>query len=64
MQIIKSILTLCDQLKVKAIAEGVETKDQVEILHKLGCQCFQGFYFSQSLTCDNFIEYMNKSLKY
>jgi EAL domain-containing protein (putative c-di-GMP-specific phosphodiesterase class I) len=60
-QIIKSILTLCDQLKVKAIAEGVETKDQVEILHKLGCQCFQGFYFSQSLTCDNFIEYMNKT---
>lgn len=60
-QIVKSILTLCDQLKVKAVAEGVETKDQVEILHKLGCQYFQGFYFSRSLTCDKFIEFLNKS---
>ncbi len=60
-QIVKSILTLCDQLKVKAVAEGVETREQVEILHKLGCQYFQGFYFSRSLTCDKFIEFMNKN---
>lgn len=59
--IIKSILTLCGKLNVKAVAEGVEAKEQVEILHKLGCQYFQGFYFSKSLTVDKFIEYVNKN---
>ncbi|QHQ61521.1 EAL domain-containing protein [Anaerocolumna sedimenticola] len=56
--IIKSILSLCDQLNVKVIAEGVETKEQVEILHELGCRYFQGFYFSKSLTSDKFLEYV------
>ncbi len=60
-QIVKSILSLCDQLKVKAVAEGVETKEQVEILHELGCQYFQGFYFSKSLTSEKFIEFLNEN---
>ncbi|MTI55612.1 EAL domain-containing protein [Geosporobacter ferrireducens] len=59
-QIVKSILSLCGQLNVKAVAEGVETKEQVEILHELGCQYFQGFYFSRSLDSDKFIEFVNE----
>ncbi len=59
-QIVKSILSLCDQLKVKAVAEGVESKEQVELLHKLGCEYFQGFYFSRSLTGDKFMEFLNE----
>jgi len=58
--IVKSILSLCEQLHVKAVAEGVETKEQVEILHELGCECYQGFYFSKSLNYDSFLEYISR----
>ncbi len=57
-QIIKSILSLCSQLNVKAVAEGVETQEQVQMLHELGCEYYQGFYFSRSLSYHNFIEYV------
>ncbi len=60
-QIVKSILSLCSKLNVMAVAEGVETKEQMEILHELGCQYFQGFYFSRSLTVDKFIEFVNEN---
>ncbi len=58
--IVKSILSLCGQLNVKAVAEGVETKEQVELLHELGCECYQGFYFSRSLNHDSFMEYVSQ----
>ncbi len=56
---IKSILNLGKSLKVQVLAEGVETKDQVDILMKHGCRYFQGFYFSKPLSIaeiDNFLE--------
>lgn len=59
-QIVKSILSLCGQLNVKAVAEGVETREQVELLHELGCECYQGFYFSRSLNHDSFMEYVSQ----
>lgn len=59
-QIVKSILSLCEQLHVKAVAEGVETREQVEMLHELGCECYQGFYYSRSLNYDGFLEYVSQ----
>ena len=36
-------------LEVPVIAEGVETKEQMELLKKLGCDIIQGYYFSKPL---------------
>jgi len=38
----------------------VETREQVELLHELGCECYQGFYFSRSLNHDSFMEYVSQ----
>lgn len=57
--IIKSILALCNNLNVCVIAEGVENREQVDGLYELGCNYFQGFYFSKSLNSDKFIEYVS-----
>lgn len=59
-QIVKSILSLCSQIDIRAVAEGVETKEQLQVLHELGCEYFQGFYFSRPLTNDKFIEYVKQ----
>ena len=45
--ILKSIIDLGQQIGLAVTMEGVETADQVEMLDALGCDLFQGFYFSR-----------------
>lgn len=45
--IIKSMLSLCDQLGILVIAEGVETNDERRVLCELGCNYLQGYLFSR-----------------
>ncbi len=51
----KTILEMCHNLEVDCIAEGVETKEQKDILLNLGCINMQGYYFSRPkpLLCNN-----------
>lgn len=41
-------------LEVPVIAEGVEKKEQMELLKKLGCDIIQGYYFSKPLPPEEF----------
>ena len=45
--IVAAIVNLAETLELEAIAEGVETADQVERLQGLGCRLAQGFYFAR-----------------
>lgn len=47
--LIRSIVDLSKSLNCKIIVEGVETKEQVDILNNLGCNIIQGYYFSKPL---------------
>ncbi len=49
-QIVETIIAMAQRLNLKVVAEGVETKDQLEHLQTLGCDMVQGFYFSKPLT--------------
>ena len=46
---IEMIITLAHKMKLRAIAEGIETLAQYERLRDLGCEFGQGYYFSQPL---------------
>ncbi|MCR4638795.1 bifunctional diguanylate cyclase/phosphodiesterase [Ruminococcus sp.] len=50
-------------LEVPVIAEGVETKEQMELLKKLGCDIIQGYYFSKPLPPEEFGTLIEKELK-
>lgn len=52
--ILTAILKMAESLKMQAIAEGVETKEQVEFLKSIGCKYVQGFYYSKPLPVDEF----------
>ncbi len=41
-------------LEVPVIAEGVETKEQMELLKDIGCDIIQGYYFSKPVPADEF----------
>ncbi len=39
-------------LRVEVVAEGIECREQVEILRRLGCDLGQVYYFARPLTAD------------
>ena len=52
--LIKSIINLGHNLKLKVLAEGAENKEQVELLRKLGCNEIQGYYYSKPIPIEDF----------
>ena len=48
--IVRSIITLAHSLKLKVIAEGVETLSQLEYLGAHRCDVIQGYYFSRPVS--------------
>ena len=52
--IASAIITLCKSLNLESVAEGVETREQLEYLTWLGCGTVQGYYFTKPLAADEF----------
>ncbi len=61
--LVPTIITLAQQLKLKVIAEGVETGQQLETLRKLNCHLIQGYYFSKPLPADKFTALLQNPIK-
>jgi diguanylate cyclase (GGDEF)-like protein len=59
--IVRAIISLAHSLRLKVIAEGVETPEQLALLADLGCDQYQGFYFSPALTADKFVALVQHS---
>lgn len=58
--IIKTIVTLCDDLSMEIIAEGVEALEQLEFLREVNCHRIQGYYYSKPLKVEDFEQYYNR----
>jgi EAL domain-containing protein (putative c-di-GMP-specific phosphodiesterase class I) len=52
--IVEAIINLGHSLKLKVIAEGVETAEQLEFLRDRGCEEYQGYYFSRPIPAEQF----------
>lgn len=49
-------IKLCRELAITTVAEGIETREQVEMLKKMGIDMIQGFYYSRPLPVKEFEE--------
>ncbi len=47
--LVETIITMARLLDLNVVAEGVETAEQLEILHTYHCHSYQGFYFSPAV---------------
>jgi diguanylate cyclase len=54
--IVRAIISLAHSLHLKVIAEGVETPEQLALLADLGCDQYQGFYYSPALLPTQFAD--------
>ena len=52
--VVKVIVLMARGLNLSTIAEGVETKEQLDILRELECGQIQGFFFGRPLPADQF----------
>ncbi|WP_141333813.1 EAL domain-containing protein [Paenibacillus sp. tmac-D7] len=60
--IVTALIAMSHRLKIKSLAEGVETQDQLEFLISQGCDEIQGYVFSKPMPASEF-EYMIKENK-
>lgn len=54
--IVSETITLAKKLGMKIVAEGIETREQVDFLAMQNCDLIQGFYFSKPLPVNEFEE--------
>lgn len=58
--IAKSIVSLAKSLDLIVIIEGVENKEQAELMKQFGCDLVQGFYFARPMPAKNFVDLLQK----
>ena len=57
---IKFVIDLAKKLDFEVIAEGVETKEQAQMLRNLGCDYAQGYYYSKPVPCEDVAQMLFK----
>lgn len=55
--IVESVIDVCRKFHIKCVAEGVETKEHLDVLREMGCDIIQGYYLNKPLPAEEFHEY-------
>lgn len=55
--IVRAIMAIAAELKLKVIAEGIETPEQLEFLQARNCDGYQGFYLGRPVSIHELIQY-------
>ena len=50
--LVRSIVELCRTLRLQTVAEGIEEREQLDVLTELGCDLGQGYLFSRPVTAE------------
>ncbi len=56
--VVDAIIQMSHRLKMKVVAEGVESAQQVELLKEMGCNYIQGYYYSKPLPINELIDFI------
>ena len=62
--IVKAIIVMAQSMGMKVIAEGIEEKQQFELLQRMGCDFGQGYLFSPAVSAIGFAEMVDKKVTF
>jgi len=51
--IVQSIIQMAKNMGLHTVAEGIETREQLQLIHKMECPTAQGFYFYKPMPIEN-----------
>lgn len=60
LSIVQSVIHMAQGRKLSVVAEGIETRDQLQLLREINCDLGQGFYISHPLPAAEFANYYRK----
>jgi len=63
LRLVKLILDIAKYLRLRVVAEGVETKGQLGLLKDAGCDLVQGYYFSRPLPPEEFERLIEREIE-
>lgn len=58
--ILEQVVSMANKLGLGLLAEGVETKEQVELLQNIGCDQVQGYYYAKPMAAEDFFELLKE----
>ena len=60
MSIVRNTIKMMRDINKELVAEGVETKENLEYLEQIGCHFIQGYYFSKPLPEKEFVTFIKQ----
>lgn len=61
--ILEQVVSMASKLELGLLAEGVETKGQIDLLNSIGCDQVQGYYYARPMPEDDFFALLKKQRK-
>ncbi len=58
--IVRAMVAVASHFRLKVVAEGIETPDQVDYLRSIGCEYAQGYYYSRPLPPQTIVDYVQR----
>lgn len=58
-QIMRFVINLANELRLQVIAEGAETEEQIALLHEMGCEYAQGYFYGRPMPQEDFQDYLS-----
>jgi diguanylate cyclase (GGDEF)-like protein len=56
--IVHAMLAVARHFRLKVVAEGVESQDQVDYMREIGCEFAQGFFYSRAISGETILDYL------
>lgn len=60
--VVRAMISMGRSLQMKVVAEGVETREQLECLRRYGCPEGQGYYFSKAIDAADFTRLLRRGI--
>lgn len=62
--VVENVIDICKKFHIQSLAEGVETKEHLEVLREMSCDMIQGYYINKPLSEEEFYDrYIKRNIE-